>query len=413
MTRQTELEIDLGESKTEALQYILHNPNVPLRDFLSCYKARGIRPLPDNYFHQPLKNFLVIPKTLRPGTGIPLSPDDTPECKLSGELRPLLDKFYEQDLARTTEPEAYPDRIRDNEAVQIAYRKELQAIARFLENDLSVLILCDKMLTEHIYEYVCKLANRKPVLDDAVPNNRPDTARDTFDRAMQAGGGIEANLPLLIRNLKSDQVLVLRSLDILDNPSLIELLYQGTSGDKKPQLLGFLDPSLEVRKVLTNRFAVHTTIMGLWRHVQPDPDKPRVHTVTRLITAKERECFREMDPEGLYKNVSGLNAIQFRNAMRYVGATVTKGSDPREIHKVIRQFKTSSSDEIEIPDTSFEDIGGYERVKQELIRIIALVAGQVRDIDERERRNLIPGGFVFHGEPGTGKTLFAKAIANE
>ena len=423
MIRQTELKLDLGASKTEAMRYVRHNPDVTLRDFLGCYKAHGIRPLPDDYFHQPLKNFLISPITLRTGTGILLSPDDAAECGASGELRNILDKFHEQDLTRTAEPEAYPARtaepetyparIRDSEAVRIAYRKELQRIARFLENDLSVLILCDKMLTEHIYEYVCKLAHRKPVLDDAVPNNRPDTTREAFDQAMQGGGGIESSLPLLIRNLKPDQVLVLRSLDILDNPSLIELLYQGSSGDKKTQLLGFLDPSLEVKKVLSNRFAVHTTIMGLWRHFQPDPDKPPVHTVTRLITANERECFREFDPENLYKNVSGLNAIQFRNAMRYVGATVTKGSDPRDIDKVIRQFKTNSSDEIEIPDTAFEHIGGYERVKQELKRIIALVDGQVKGIDEKERKNMIPGGFVFHGEPGTGKTLFAKAIANE
>src|SRR5215468_3796647 len=99
--------------------------------------------------------------------------------------------------------------------------------------------------------------------------------------------------------------------------------------------------------------------------------------------------------------------------MRYVGATVVPNSSSRDIYDVIRQFKTSSSDEIEIPDTSFNDIGGYDRVKQELKRIVALATGRVSGIDERERQKLIPRGFIFHGPPGTGKTLFAKAIATE
>ena len=39
--------------------------------------------------------------------------------------------------------------------------------------------------------------------------------------------------------------MVLRSLDVLNTPPLVESLYQGTQGDRRSQLLGFLDPSLE------------------------------------------------------------------------------------------------------------------------------------------------------------------------
>jgi len=406
--RLTKLELDLGEKKTEALRYQRNHPEVTLGTFLRVYPARASQPLPPEYLQQPLKNFELIPVRLDSGQGVELQPDGPP----AGQLRRQLDELYETDKA---EPGAYPERISDGEAVQIAYRHELQAAARFLKNDLSVLVACDKILTEHIYEYVCQLAGRKPVLDDAAPEGaKPASAGQALDRAMQGNRqGIEASLPALIRNLKTGQVLVLRSVDILDNPPLIETLYQGASGGSKPQLLGFLDPSLEVKKVLTDRFAVRFGIMGLPRYIQPDPDKPPVYTVTRLITAQERSCFKELEPEGLYKNVAGLNAIQFRNAMRYVGATVAPGSDSRRIYDEIRQFKTSSSNEIEIPDTGFDDIGGYDRVKRDLQRIVTLVTGRVQGIAEDERKKLIPRGFIFHGPPGTGKTLFAKAIANE
>lgn len=415
-SQRIDLSLDLGPKKREALRYARqdHNQAVCLADFLRLYPARARQALPAEYWRYPLKHFQLIPINIDDG-GVALEPETLAHRPPAGELRGLLDRLYAEDVARSRELAALPEQLSDTEAVQIAYRHELQQIARYLEHDLSVLIVCDKMLTEHIYAYVCKRAGKTPVLDDTIPPEAGQrSSREAFDQAMQGRGrGLEANLPLLVRSLKSHQVLVLRSVDVLDTPGLIEELYQGSSGDKKPQLLGFLDSSLEVKKVLTDRFAIRVALMGLPRYIQPDPAQPPVYTVTRLLTAAERNCFATLDPEGLYKNVAGFNALQFRNAMRYVGATVAENSPQRRIYGVIRQFKTSTSDEIEIPDTTFENIGGYERVKQELQRIIALISGRVTGINEQERARLIPRGFIFHGPPGTGKTLFAKAIANE
>ena len=402
-----ELELDLGANKDEARRYARDNPEVTLGNFLRLYPTRSTIALPADYLAQALKSFQIIPVKLAQDKGV----ETRPTGAQAGQLRRQLDELHANDQA---EPGAYPPSLSDGEAVKLAYRHELQAAAGFLKNGLSVLIVCDKILTEYIYEYVCQLAGKKPVLDDAVPEGSKANTGQALDRAMQGNRqGIEANLPLLIRNLKEGQLLVLRSVDSLDTPPLIEVLYQGAAGGNKPQLLGFLDPSLEAKKVLTDRFAVRFAIMGLPRHIQPDPNLAPVYTVTRLITAQERACFEELDPEGLFKNVSGLNAIQFRNAMCYVGATVAPGSESRRIYDVIRQFKTSANNEIEIPDTDFEDIGGYDQVKRELKRIVALVTGRVPGLADSERKKLIPRGFIFHGPPGTGKTLFAKAIANE
>lgn len=416
MEKRIKVDLDLGDAKREALRYVSHNPDVLLRDFLRVYPARARQPLAAELLGLPLRQFEITPVTLRAEEGFAPpapAPADGGDAGAGGALRRQLDGLYADDVAATAEPAVYPDHLADGEAVQVAYRHELQAVARFLKNDLSVLIICDKILTEHIYEYVCQQAGRTPVLDDSPPTP-PANARAGLDQALRGPAGPDENVRLLLRNLKAGQVLVLRSLDILDTPPLIELLYQSATGSRKPQLLAFLDPSLEVRKVLTDRFAIRVGIQGLPRYIQPDRDKPPTYTVPHLITAHERRCFREFDPEGLYKNVAGLNAIQFRNAMRYVGAEVAPDTPARAIYDQIRQFKTSSaSDEIEIPDTTFDDIGGYEAVKHELQRIVALVTGRVQGIDERERQKLIPRGFVFHGKPGTGKTLFAKAIANE
>jgi transitional endoplasmic reticulum ATPase len=415
-TNPIQLNLDLGSDVQKARRHWKANPDQLLGDFLSTYHASAPQQLSPDYFSQPLKNFQLIVVEIEPGRGFVVSPSN--EVRARG-LRSTLDNFYEADKnPRKLEPGRYPEDISAGDAVKTAYQHELSKAADYLKNGLSVLVICDKMLTEHIYEYVCKLAGKIPCRDDTVPADAPQpSGRQALDRAMQGQSSRSAqdNLPLLIRGLKDHEVLVLRSIDLLDAPPLIEVLYQNTGGGKQPQLLGFLDPSLDVKKVLTDRFAIRVGIMGLSRYIQPDHQNPPEYTVVHLITAKERQCFgrNEFDPEGLYKNVSGLNALQFRNAMRYVGATVAENSPSRKIYDEIRNFKTSSSNEIEIPDISFDDIGGYEQIKRELQRIVELATGRVPGLDEKERQRLVPRGFIFHGPPGTGKTLFAKAIANE
>lgn len=418
---QIVLQLDLGDDYDAARRYRRANPQVTLGDFLRVYPAtfpEHKAPAPE-HLKLPVSSFQFQPVRLPRRAAAPASDDG--KRALRGELDALWEEEQANELVTDvadTEPKVdesahYPETITDNEAVRIAYREEMDAVADFLRNGLSVLVVCDKILTEFIYEFVCSQAGKRVVLDSAPDETQKIGQGARLEQALQGGTANPlAGLPVLIHNLKPGEVLVLRSLDLLDTPQMIELLYQRTNKGEKPQFLAFLDPSLEAKKVLTDRFAVHVSIMGLPRYVSPDGVRSE-HTVTRLLTREEHARFARYDPEGLYKNVSGLNAIQFRNAMQYVGSKVAVGSAATKIYRVIRQFKISSSDEIEIPDTTFEDIGGYEQVKQQLRRIISLVAGPIEGISEKQRADLIPRGFIFHGPPGTGKTLFAKAIANE
>jgi hypothetical protein len=228
-------------------------------------------------------------------------------------------------------------------------------------------------------------------------------------------------------------VLVLTHLDVLAGGSghggpltpearlLTEVLYR--SQEFTPTLLGFTDPSIGLPKVLTDRFVVRIELAGLSRD-----------TVPLLMTRTERDRFDQFDTETLFKNVSGFNAIQFRNAMRYLCASSQPGTPAAALMQRIREFKRGSGDEVEIPDITFDQIGGYAEVKQALFEAIELITGRYppfnadgtpyqpdpadanpppeSEIARAKRRKLAPRGFIFHGPPGTGKTLFAKAIAN-
>jgi len=66
---------------------------------------------------------------------------------------------------------------------------------------------------------------------------------------------------------------------------------------------------------------------------------------------------------------------------------------------------------VEVPDVTWDDIGGLEKVKQELIEMVQY---PVEHKDKYLKFGLKPStGVLFYGPPGCGKTLLAKAIANE
>lgn len=66
---------------------------------------------------------------------------------------------------------------------------------------------------------------------------------------------------------------------------------------------------------------------------------------------------------------------------------------------------------VEVPNTSWKDIGGLEGVKKELQEMIQY---PVEYPDKFLKFGMSPSrGVLFYGPPGCGKTLLAKAIANE
>jgi transitional endoplasmic reticulum ATPase len=66
---------------------------------------------------------------------------------------------------------------------------------------------------------------------------------------------------------------------------------------------------------------------------------------------------------------------------------------------------------VEVPDVKWSDVGGLENIKQELKEAIEWPL-KYPDIFKKAGTNP-PKGILLYGKPGTGKTLLAKAVANE
>jgi cell division protease FtsH len=87
-----------------------------------------------------------------------------------------------------------------------------------------------------------------------------------------------------------------------------------------------------------------------------------------------------------------------RRTQRQLGPMTSFGRSKARIHSAER------------PSTTFEDVAGYEAVKEEISEVV----GFLREPDRfRAIGARIPKGLLLVGPPGTGKTLFARAIAGE
>ncbi|MFC4439793.1 MULTISPECIES: CDC48 family AAA ATPase [Natrialbaceae] len=83
-----------------------------------------------------------------------------------------------------------------------------------------------------------------------------------------------------------------------------------------------------------------------------------------------------------------------------------------DFERALRTVEPSAMREVfvEIPDVTYEDVGGLESVKRELVRAVEWPLAYPQLFEKL--RTAPPRGVLLYGPPGTGKTLLARAVAN-
>ncbi|CAN4086006.1 unnamed protein product [Withania somnifera] len=121
-----------------------------------------------------------------------------------------------------------------------------------------------------------------------------------------------------------------------------------------------------------------------------------------LCTEAALQCIREkmdvidLEDETIDAEVLNSMAVTNEHFQTALGA-----SNPSALRETV----------VEVPNTSWEDIGGLENVKRELQETVQY---PVEHPEKFEKFGMSPSkGVLFYGPPGCGKTLLAKAIANE
>ncbi|WP_083304944.1 ATP-binding protein [Moorena producens] len=415
----------------EQFQDILYSDeSITLGELLSQAPALSTEPIDESLMEQEIGKFLIIavqepwdcPLYRPPGLVISdqtqedsSAPDSQPSATESQPAAPTQQKPDNQaDHLSTPGDHTLPTHVKEKDAVILAYAREIDTAASFLRAELSVLIVCEKLVVANLWQEMARRANLNPV-ELSVPEEDESgpMARSLRQRQL-------ATLKHLINALKQGDVLIIPHLDLLaggsdanlptESRELIELVYK--QSDRL--ILAFADRSQDIPEVLAARFAVRLLISGVSRTVvYPNGEQKSIGRA--LVTADEAAHFQDFDPEGLYKNVAGMNPIRLRHAIKYAvqEQAGTEKVPVTRLYQAIRAFKAQTSVNFEVPDVTFANIGGYEQVKAELNKAIRLMTGSYDLPNEQLRRELIPRGFIFHGPPGTGKTLFAKAIANQ
>jgi AAA+ superfamily predicted ATPase len=417
----------------------------PLRDVLDPAHYRLLRPLTDRQADLPMRNF--APRVLQrrylaaetqlytpPGPARvtpPPEPADasSPRRPRGAPARPgtrLNVRALDDAAPEPTKPrfgEVRPSAISDRDATELAYLREISRVASLLRVGLSVLVVCEKIVVGHLWEQMVTRADRRAVPLDVDPE--PDPAQAEGGGLFGALGATQSfrarqlgRLRELLRTQKEGDVVVIPHLDLLAGGSdaslatetreLVELVFR-TEGI----LLAFADPTLTLPEVIAERFSVRIALTGSPRTVVNDQGE-ECGLERVLVTQAEADRFTGFDHTDFYKYVGGMNPVRLRQAMAYAYAAHDgdQAATVADLRDTVRAFKAQTSANFEVPNVTFDDIGGYEDVKNEIKDAIDLLLRST-NVEEGLRGELIPRGFIFYGPPGTGKTLFAKAIANE
>jgi len=163
------------------------------------------------------------------------------------------------------------------------------------------------------------------------------------------------------------------------------------------------------------------------------PDKDGRFEILRIHT-KNMKLAPDVDLESVANGTHGfvgsdLNSLCTEAAMQCVrekmdiididsdtiDAEVLESMAVTNDHFIFAQGKSNPSSlretTVEIPNVTWEDIGGLEEVKRDLREMILY---PIDHPEKFEKFGMKPSkGVLFYGPPGCGKTLMAKAVANE
>ncbi|KAA6408008.1 MAG: ribosome biogenesis ATPase RIX7 [Lasallia pustulata] len=213
--------------------------------------------------------------------------------------------------------------------------------------------------------------------------NRPDS----LDPALRRGGRFDKEINLSVPN-EAVREQILRALTrqmVLDENFDFRHLAKLTPGFVGADLNDLVSTA---GSAAIKRFLDALKMQSAEMEIDGDPD---------MVTSKVTEL-RRLIKRAKELAAEGMEAVSITNADFLTALPKIQPSSKRE------GFAT-------IPDTTWADIGALGRVREELLTAIV---EPIKSPEKYERVGITaPTGVLLWGPPGCGKTLLAKAVANE
>lgn len=303
-----------------------------------------------------------------------------------------------------------PRNISAFDAVEQCYQTELRSAFERLQNNVSIIIRCEKQIIPYLSS-ILKRRLSTTGKTTCIIDGRPRSEEDRGSRV----NIMMAELRNLVNNLENNKVFFLPYLDVLTSTKkhgmsmeareIMTIIHENPSLN----LVAFEDPDFVIPDLVAQAFPARYEMTGIARN-----------RLGSMITESEARKFAvdEINLMSIYKFVSGLNPVKFREIM---GIFSQKADYDPAIEgmlsnylKELRSYTTSAETSLSEIDLN-KDIAGYNNVKKQITdNILSLLASTNKLTDEKKIKkieSIIPRGLIFHGPPGTGKTLFAKGIA--
>jgi cell division protease FtsH len=303
-----------------------------------------------------------------------------------------------------------PRRISAFDAVEQCYQEQLRFALERINEDISVLIRCEKQIIPYLQSILKRrlATNGKNI---AIIDGRAEQQNAPSTRLSR----IVSQLRDLVNNTETNKVFFLPYLDIITSTVPGGLTMEAreimTTIHENPMLnmVAFEDPDFTLPELISQAFPARCEMLGI----------PRKR-IASLITETEARKFAidNINLMGIFKFVSGLNPVRFREIM---GIFARKADYDPNMPDMLNNYMQELRDYTACGGVALseidlcKDIAGYEKVKKQISEnLLNLLQSTAKMSDENQIKkieDIIPRGVIFHGPPGTGKTLFAKGIA--